>query len=64
MQKLKNFIFLGIRYTYKTVVSNQIQALQFILLVTDEIKIFLIVIEVETATSTVICTQRKTYMVL
>jgi len=38
--------------------------LQFIFLVTDEIIIFLILIEVKTDTSTVIYVQGKTYMVL
>ena len=64
MQQLKNFIYLGIKYNYKTVVWNQIQMLQFIFLVTDEIIIFLILIEVKTDTSTVIYVQGKTYMVL
>jgi len=64
MQQLQNFIYLGIMYAYKTVAWNQIQMLQFIFLVTGEIIIILILIEVKTATSTVIYIQDKTYMVL
>ena len=41
-------------YTYLTVVWNQIHMQQFIFLLTDDIIIFLILMEVMTATSTVI----------